>query len=183
MFLSYFYVILCIVGMALYSRYEYIKESNKVTDMKKRSLGKQLLFAGSILTVAFACQSKASNSPSSKKCDTNQNSMQNDNEDEDTDDGAYGDGDTSTSNDQECTTPAIKVESVTDVTDIKQAEKLEEAPMVSVEEIKAEVTSVIVSEIKEDAPVGEVVLEAVSPVEIVAEQQVETQTESSATQN
>ena len=35
--------------------------------MKKRSLGKKLLFAGSILTVAFACQPKTPNANSSQK--------------------------------------------------------------------------------------------------------------------
>lgn len=135
--------------------------------MKKRSLGKQLLFAGSILTVAFACQSKTSNAPAANPS-TNQNPMQNDNEDEDMDDGAYGDGDTSTSNDQDLSTPAIKIESATDVADIKQTEKSGEVPVVSSEEVKTDVTAVM-----EEIPATEAVLEAVSPVEIIAEHQLQ----------
>lgn len=140
--------------------------------MKKRDLGKKLLFAGSILTVAFACQPKTPNAGSSPKPEMNQNPAQSDNEDEDIDDGAYGDGDTSSSCDKECGQSIHKVEPASDVTDVKEAVEAPLAPVVSAPESVSEAPVTKSEEVKLDAaPAEVVVLESVSPIEIVAEHQ------------
>ena len=140
--------------------------------MKKHHLGKKILFAGSILTVAFACQPKTPNADSSQKPETNQNPAQSDNEDEDIDDGAYGDGDTSSSCDKECGAQLHKVESATDVTDVKEAEEAQIAPVVSAPEAVPEASVSKVEAPNTESLTSEVVgLESVSPIEIVAEHQ------------
>lgn len=136
--------------------------------MKKQSLGKKILFVGSILTVAIACQPQASSIKSSQNGKTNENPGQSDNEDEDTDDGAYGDGDTSSSCGENGTQPVIKgEESEADVADVQD---------VNAQTTPSQEESVIeISTAKEEEPssVNVVVLEAVTPVEIVPEYQEE----------
>lgn len=140
--------------------------------MKKHHLGKKILFAGSILTVAFACQPKTPNADSSQKPETNQNPAQSDNEDEDIDDGAYGEGDTSSSCDRESGEQLHKVESATDVTDVKQAVEAEIAPAVSVQEVIPEASITKVDAPNTESLTSEVVVfESVSPIEIMAEHQ------------
>lgn len=133
--------------------------------MKKRSLVKQLLFAGSILTVAFACQSKTPKNTCPDQVD--ENTIQNDNDDQD-DDG-YGQGDTSNLNSSETAPSVLKVESATDSMDIKSAEP----SVVSTEETAPEAPVVSDTEGKEEALPEVVVLEAVSPIEIIAEHQMQ----------
>ena len=75
-----------------------MQELTKVGNMKKRIFGKTWLCLGSLLTVAFACQSPSQIKPSSEPASENQNPASSDDEDDDGDDGAYGDGDTSAFN-------------------------------------------------------------------------------------
>jgi hypothetical protein len=75
-----------------------VQELTKVGNMKKRIFGKTWLCLGSLLTVAFACQSPSQIKPSSQPSSETQNPASSDDEDDDGDDGAYGDGDTSAFN-------------------------------------------------------------------------------------
>ncbi len=127
--------------------------------MKKQTLGKRLFLIGSLLTVAIACQPKASNMKSPQNTNTNENPSQSDNEDEDVDDGAYGDGDTSSSCGENSIQPVIKVDAATEIADIKDVDE-------SVVETAQEIA--IVSE-EESSSANVVVLESVTPVEMAPE--------------
>jgi hypothetical protein len=134
--------------------------------MKRRTFGKKLFFIGSILTVAIACQPKASNMKSPKNDNTNVNPAQSDNEDEDVDDGAYGDGDTTSCCSENSLEKVIKVESATDVADIKDVDT--DASRVE------PVQEIIVLGDEEKSSANIVVLEAVTPVEIDSQHQEDT---------
>ena len=127
--------------------------------MKKQSLGKKFLFVGSILTVAFACQPKTPGVDSSQK----PSETQSDQDDDDGDDGAYGDGDTSCDHDgvqSFCEVSSTEVEEETVVPVATSLQTETEALVAKLDDVNLEPL------------VGEVVvLESVSPVEIIAEHQ------------
>lgn len=122
---------------------------------------------GSILTLTIACQPKESHMRSSQNANTNENPAQSDNEDEDVDDGTYGDGDTSSSCSENLIQPVVKVESATDVADIKDVDP---GATLSNTESVVEISDAT----KEEPSLGNVVvLEAVTPVEVAPEHQEE----------
>lgn len=119
--------------------------------MKKRSLGMKLLVAGSLMTVAVACQPKTPKAAEAPcPAEMNQIRQNSDDTDEDIDNGAYGNNDQSTSKDKE---PVPAVEAAPVISDMKE---VLQAAAASVE--------ILVSGNGQEAEV--VTLEAVKPIEI-----------------
>lgn len=123
--------------------------------MKK--LAKHLLIAGSVLTFAISCQCTHTHSNSRSSCP--ENNCQ-DNCDEDCDNGAYGDGDTSAC----CEEGLLNTAEPTEKTDLSNKHDPAPEPALSAASVEAAMES--------SASETAVVLEAVTPVEIIAEHQI-----------
>ena len=143
--------------------------------MKKRLFGKQLFIVGSILTVAFACQPKKTNGPSSQQSNTNQYGQHKDDDDDEGDDGTYGDDDTSASCEEDFSFYLDGEEISVGNPDIRGNEEEERDHIfLSSEDFVVEITNSASFEEQEKSLTQQItILESVDPVEIIVEHQVQ----------